>query len=125
MAIRHLSCPACRIRVRADAPELAVLEHRCPLCGATLRAASSAADVMGFRSFDLDELSEQESDDHASPYGNRADRGARREAASAQAALDARRWEDDGGNIAGEAAGEMVTSAPAGDPRLDELRTDS
>jgi hypothetical protein len=103
MATRHLSCPACRIRVRADAPELAVLEDRCPLCGATLRAASPAADVMGFRSFDLDELSEQESDGHANPSGNRADPGARREAASAQSALDARRWEDDGGSIAGEA----------------------
>ena len=104
MATRHLSCPACRIRVRADAPELAVLEDRCPLCGATLRAASPAADVMGFRSFDLDELSEQESDDHANPSGNPADPGARRQAVSAHDGLDAHRWEDDGGSIAGEAA---------------------
>ena len=59
MASRHLSCPACRIRVRADAPAIAVLENRCPLCGAALGAASSAAEVIGFRSFDLDELSEQ------------------------------------------------------------------
>ena len=104
MASHHLSCPACRIRVRANAPELAVLEDRCPLCGATLKAGSSAADVMGFRSFDLDELSQQGSNDRANPSGNPADPGARREAASAQDGLDAHRWEDDGGSIAGEAA---------------------
>lgn len=60
MADRHLSCPACRIRTRADAPAIAVLENRCPLCGGPLSAASSAAAVIGFRSFDLDELSEQD-----------------------------------------------------------------
>jgi hypothetical protein len=70
MASRHLSCPACRIRVRADAPAIAVLENRCPLCGAALSAVSSAALVVGFRSFALDELSEQKSSDQADRSGN-------------------------------------------------------
>jgi hypothetical protein len=60
MAVRHLSCPACRIRVRANAPAIAVLENHCPLCGAPLSVVTSAAAVMGFRSFDLDELSGQD-----------------------------------------------------------------
>jgi len=62
MSSGHLSCQACRVRVRANAPEIALLEGRCPICGATLGRASSASGVMGFRSFDLDALSEQESD---------------------------------------------------------------
>jgi len=65
MACRHLSCPACRIRVRANAPEIAILEDRCPLCGATLGAVSSAAGVIGFRYFDLDEFTEPRSSAHA------------------------------------------------------------
>jgi hypothetical protein len=76
MSRQHLSCPACRIRVRADAPEIALLEDRCPICGATLNAVSCASDVIGFRCFDLDAFS-----DH----------------------LDAHRWSDDGGETIGQA----------------------
>lgn len=104
MAACHLSCPACRIRVRANAPEIAVLEGRCPLCGATLTAVYSGAEVMGFRSFDLDELSEQDADDHADPSAYPADLVALREALSAQDPLAAQRWEDDGGSIGNLAA---------------------
>ena len=60
---RHLSCPACRIRVRADSPAIDLLENRCPLCGDALCTAASASDVVGFRCFDLDALSAPESDD--------------------------------------------------------------
>lgn len=104
MAARHLSCPACRLRVRANAPAIAVLENHCPLCGAPLSAVSSAAAVMGFRSFDLNELSEQTPSEHADRSGNPDDLVARREAASVQEALDSHRWEDDGGSAAGEVA---------------------
>jgi hypothetical protein len=58
---------------------------------------------MGFRSFDLDLLSEQASDDQPKPPGNPADLVSRREAASARDDLDADRWSDDGGNITSEA----------------------
>src|SRR5271167_4434478 len=102
MASRHLSCPECRLRVRANAPAIAVLENHCPLCGAPLSAVSSAAAVMGFRSFDLDELSEQRPSEHADRSGNPDDLVARRRAASVHDALDAHRWEDDGGSVAGE-----------------------
>jgi hypothetical protein len=104
MAACHLSCPACRIRVRANAPEIAVLEGRCPLCEARLTAVSSGTAVMGFRSFNLDELSEQDADDHADPSGYPTDLVALREALGAQDPLAAQRWEDDGGSIANAAA---------------------
>jgi hypothetical protein len=58
MTPRHLICAACRLRVLATAPEVALLDGRCPTCGATLTAAPSAQDVLGFRSFCLDELSQ-------------------------------------------------------------------
>jgi hypothetical protein len=103
MSRRHLSCPACRIRVHANDPEIALLEDRCPICGATLRPVSSASDVMGFRSFDLDALSEQEPHDRLGPPGNPADLVSRREAASARDPLDVHRWSDDGGNMISEA----------------------
>lgn len=109
MSRRHLSCPTCRIRVGANDPVIALLEGRCPICGAALRPVSSAADVMGFRPFDLDELSEQASYDQLRPPpGNPVDLVSRRKASSAQNDLDAHRWSDDGGNITSEA----VTQRP-------------
>ena len=104
MASRHLSCPVCRIRVRANAPEIALLEDRCPLCGAPLGTVSPAAGVIGFRYFDLDELAEQESDDQADRSGYPVDLVARRQAAAMQGGFDTSRPEDDGGRAAIEVA---------------------
>jgi hypothetical protein len=104
MSPRHLSCPACRIRVRANALEIAVLKDRCPLCGGTLGPVSSAQGVMGLRSFRRDSPSEQESGDQPSVPGNPADFVSRRAAALARDDVDAHRWSDDGGSIASEAA---------------------
>jgi hypothetical protein len=70
MPPRHLSCPSCRIRVRADAPEIDLLEGRCPICAASLRAAVQASGVIGFRSFDLGPLSGEDSDDAPNAAGN-------------------------------------------------------
>jgi hypothetical protein len=52
MSSNHLSCAACRIRIRASAPEVHLLDGMCPACGAALQAATHAADVLGFRAFD-------------------------------------------------------------------------
>ena len=57
MSRRHHSCPGCRIRVLANAPEIDLLEGSCPICGAVLMPISSALGVMGLRLFDLDALS--------------------------------------------------------------------
>jgi hypothetical protein len=98
MSPRHLNCGECRIRVRADAPEIALLEGRCPICEATLRV-SSASDVLGFRSFDLDALADQESRDRASSSGKPADFVGRREAAPAREDFVADGWSDSGGGV--------------------------
>lgn len=95
---RHLSCPGCRIRVHANAPEIDLLEGNCPVCGAMLTAVSSSS-VIGFRSFDLSELSEQESDDPPKALGNPVARLALRETESARDDLDTDRWSDDGGPV--------------------------
>ncbi len=104
MASRHLSCPACRIRVRANAPEIALLEDCCPLCGAALGTVSAAAGVIGFRYFDLDELAEPKSDDQTDRSGYPVDLVAHRQAAPVQDGCDTHRWEDDGGRAANEVA---------------------
>jgi hypothetical protein len=57
MSARHLSCGACRVRVLAQSPEIDLLEGGCPICGAALRPATSAREVIGFRWFDLAALS--------------------------------------------------------------------
>jgi hypothetical protein len=103
MSSRHLGCPGCRIRVRASAPEIGLLEGSCPICGAALRPASSSSGVLGFRSFDLDALSEQGSNDPPSAPGQPVDLVARREAALARDDVDTQRWSDEGGSVAREA----------------------
>ncbi len=69
MSRLHLSCPACRIRVRANDPEIALLEDRCPICGATLSPAASASEVMGCRWFDLDAFAELAPHNQLAPPG--------------------------------------------------------
>jgi hypothetical protein len=50
---RHLSCESCRVRLRASAPEVDLLDGMCPLCGEPLRPAARVADVLGFGLFDV------------------------------------------------------------------------
>jgi hypothetical protein len=106
MSSGHLSCQGCRIRVRASAPEIELLEGCCPICGAKLRAAPFPSGVMGFRSFDLDALSEQGSSDRPPTPAQPVDLVARREAALARGCVDAERWSDEGGSVSGEAVSE-------------------
>jgi hypothetical protein len=58
---------------------------------------------MGFRSFNLDELSAQAPYDQPNQPWNPVDLVSRREAASAQDDPDAYRWSDDGSDITSEA----------------------
>ena len=99
MSSRHLSCQDCRIRVRASAPEIALLEGRCPICGADLNAVPFPSGVLGFRSFDLDALSQRGTSDRLRPAAPLADLVARREAAVAPDCVEADRWSDDGGSV--------------------------
>jgi hypothetical protein len=61
---------------------------------------------VGFRSFDLEALTEQPSNDPAPSEGQLMDLVARRQAALARDDADAQRWSDEGGSVAGEAAAE-------------------
>ena len=99
MSSRHLTCQDCRIRVRASAPEIALLEGRCPICGADLKAVPFPSGVLGFRSFDLDALSERGTSDRLPASAPPADLVARREAAVAPDHAEADRWSDDGGSV--------------------------
>ena len=101
MSSRHLSCEDCRIRVRANAPEIELLEGRCPVCGAKLKVVPFPSGVVGFRSFDLDALSEQGSSERPPAPAQPVDLVARREAALAQDRLDDDRWSDEGGSAGG------------------------
>jgi hypothetical protein len=106
MSPRHLSCPACRIRVLANDPEIDLLQGGCPICEATLRAVSSASEVVGFRSFDLGELSGAGSSGAPHTVGHRDDFMTRRRAALKGDELDAQRWLDEGGSLPIEAVAE-------------------
>jgi hypothetical protein len=83
MSSRHLSCQGCRIRVRANAPEIELLGGRCPVCGVKLKAVPFPSGVVGFQSFDLDVLSGESNDRRLAPP---VDLVARRETASAHSA---------------------------------------
>ena len=104
MPAPHLGCTTCRIRVRAAAPEIELLEGRCPVCEGPLRPGLSGSAVLGFRCIDLTVLCSQEADDQSRPGGSVADLASRGTAASARSDLDSSRWSDDGGRIALEPA---------------------
>ena len=103
MSSRHLSCQDCRIRVRASAAEIELLEGCCPICEAKLSAVPFPSGVLGFRSFDLDVFAEQAPSGPPPALAQPVDLAARREAAMARDRLDAERWSDEGGSISAEA----------------------
>jgi hypothetical protein len=118
MSARHLSCQSCRIRVRASAPEIELLEGRCPICGAKLNAVPFPSGVMGFRSFDLDALSDQAPSDRPPAPGQPIDLVARRRAALARDRFVADRWSDEGGSASGAAVAEWPAPPDLLDARV-------
>ncbi len=110
MSSLNLSCADCRVRVRASAPEIDVLEGDCPICGAPLQAGATASSLIGFRSFDLDALSDHAENDRPPPtYPEPVDLVARRNAASAAGQLGVGHLpDDDGGGVGGRALAERL-----------------
>ena len=104
----YLSCRDCRIRLSAGSPAVALIGDRCPSCGAPLTAVASPSEVVGYRSFDLGDLLERDSDPRSErvpgPRPDPADLLSRREAASAREAQDDGRWSDNGGSVFSEVA---------------------
>ncbi len=108
MSSSNLGCPGCRIRVRASAPAIGLLEGRCPICGETLQVLSSAACVMGFRSFDLDALAEQDVSGPPITPGDPVDLASRRGRASARDDVNVQCWADDGSSVASRAVAQRL-----------------
>jgi hypothetical protein len=111
MSSRHLSCEDCRIRLRASASDIELLEDSCPICGAKLTAVPFPSGVVGFRSFDLHALAERGSTERLpSTPAQPIDLVARRQAALAQDRFDTDRWADEGGSVSNEAVAEWPTA---------------
>ncbi|MHB8490929.1 MAG: hypothetical protein ACYDA6_01770 [Solirubrobacteraceae bacterium] len=106
---RYLGCTACRIRLRATAPEVALLDGLCPICNATLEPAASVGEVLGFRPFELEGTLDGDGVSATPPAasGGLIDLGAHRKSPSALDGLDAQRWQDEGGRFHREAAAEF------------------
>ena len=92
--------------MRANAPEIELLEGSCPICGAELRAVPFPSGVLGFRAFDLDALSEQGSSDRPPAPAQPVDLVARREAALERDGFDADGWSNEGRSVGGKAVAE-------------------
>ena len=87
-------CVACKTRTRRAGDAADLIGDLCPICGAPQELVSALGEVVGFRSVTMADPSV----DHPAPLGDFA---AHRNAFYAQRvrdALDAQRWEDEGGS---------------------------
>jgi hypothetical protein len=98
-----MTCAGCRIRLRASAPEIELLDGLCPICAAVLQPAEHAANALGFRAFDWDADAQEEPGEPPDTLGPPADLQARRQRALAAEELDTARWSDEGGSVRVEA----------------------
>jgi hypothetical protein len=89
MSLHHVSCAVCRIRLRATAPEIELLDGMCPICGLRLQPATDAASVLGFRSFDWGDDGDQPTGEPSDPAPPPTDMVTRRRVAAAAAAAAA------------------------------------
>lgn len=85
MSSQHVSCAVCRIRLRATAPEIELLDGLCPICGVPLQPAT-AASVLGFRSFDWGDDADQRAGEPSDPAPPPTDMVTRRRVAAEAAA---------------------------------------
>ena len=93
----YLKCVPCRVRVSGAGAAADLMDGSCPGCGQPLEPVAKLAEVLGYRSPELDD----------SPVPARvADISGGRAAREAQLAAD--RWLDEGGSISPEALAEAV-----------------
>jgi hypothetical protein len=112
--VTYFKCVTCKARLYTVArPDLAIRDL-CPGCGAMLEPVGELAEVVGYRSIQLRDTAEPQVG-HGVLIDRFAEVLAGRRARSAQAAIDAERWVDDGDSFDGPATATAAVSPTCGD----------
>lgn len=93
----YFKCVSCRARLYTVAPADRLVRDLCPGCGAMLEPVGELAELVGYRSIKLRNDSGAARAGHGAVIDRFAELLAARRTRSAQTALDAERWLDDGG----------------------------
>jgi hypothetical protein len=110
--VTYFKCEACRARLYSVANPDSLVRDLCPGCGAMLEPVGELAEVVGYRSIRLRDDPAEPRTGHGVLIERFAEALASRSARSAQTALDAERWLDDGGSFNGPAAASAAVRAP-------------
>ena len=94
----YLKCTSCKARLYTVARSDRIGGERCPACGATLETVGELVEVVGYRSVELGADAAPPQVGGGVVIHSFAAALAGRRARAAEAALEAERWLDDGGN---------------------------
>jgi hypothetical protein len=111
--VTYFKCVSCKARLYSVANPESLVRDLCPDCGAMLAPVGELAEVVGYRSIRLRDDPAELQAGHGVLIDTFAEVLAGRRARSAQAALDAERWLDDGGSFHGPAAASAAVRAIA------------
>jgi hypothetical protein len=116
--VTYFKCVTCKARLYTAASPDRLIRDLCPGCGAMLEPVGELAELVGYRSIELRDTAEPQGG-HGVLIDRFAEVLAAQRARSAQAALDAERWLDDGGSFTGIAAATAAVppNPPAGPER--------
>jgi hypothetical protein len=109
--VTYFKCVTCKARLYSVANPDSLVRDLCPGCGAMLEPVGELAEVVGYRSIKLRDDPAQPPPGHGVLIDRFADVLTGRRARSAQAALDAERWLDDGGSFDGPVAASAAVRA--------------
>ena len=109
----YFKCVICKARLYSVANPDTLVRDLCPGCGAMLDPVGELSEVVGYRSIKLRDDPAEPQAEHGVVIERFAEVLAGRRSRSAQAALDAKRWLDDGGSFNGPAAASAAVQATA------------
>ena len=107
----YFKCVTCKARLYSAASPNSLVRDLCPGCGAMLEPVGELAELVGYRSIELRDDPAKPQAGHGVVIDRFAEVLAGTRARSAQAALDAERWLDDGGSFNGPAAASAAVLA--------------